>query len=56
MVSLVMSITPSVVGSWCASIPNPPADNCYGSALRCRIGRPGVSAAAAATIALASMP
>src|SRR5229473_7960607 len=28
----------------------------YGSALRCRIGRPGVSAAAAATIALASMP
>jgi hypothetical protein len=30
--------------------------NDYGSALRSRIGRPGVSAAAAATMALASMP
>jgi hypothetical protein len=29
---------------------------CYGSAFKCRIGRPGAIACAPATIALASMP
>ena len=33
-----------------------PSYGSYDSAFRCRIGRPGVSVAAAATIALASMP